>query len=146
MRQAFPTALAENRFFHATEVGTFETGRNVSDGRFLLETFATFGMSEAEWKQEKEICLPSTVRLDILQDYNEEAKALFMPYVAGYCLARGDRDLALFSVSAASNAMSKSSSIPEGAEGQLRFLLFNAVATLRDLGAGFDDVIHRGLG
>ena len=139
MGAAYPAALNENGFTNATEVGAFETGRNVTDRRFLLETFAAFGLSGSEFKPKNTTTrIAGSTRLDIPQDYDAKARKLFMPYVAGYCLTRGDRDLALFSVSASSNS---TATIPADAGGQVRYLLYNAAATLRDLGASFDDVV-----
>lgn len=116
-----------------TQLGAFETAGNVSDRRFLLETFAAFGLEGADGGEGLAAGKGSTVQLDIKAEFD---KSYFMPYVAAYCVS-GPRDLVLFKVTAASGERTA----PADGRGQVERLLEKLQAVLRALGATFDDVV-----
>ena len=130
-----------------TVLGTYETGGNVSDRRFLLETFAAFGLDGAGREAGG---APAggggdgggggggggggySVRIDIKAEFDP---GVFMPYVAAYAVS-GPCDLALFSVTAASGE----DTAPLGGQAQVERLLEKLEAVLAALGASFDDVV-----
>jgi len=123
-----PKALVKEGMENANLLATFETGGNVSDRRFLLETFAMFGMeTESDLEQQH----ASNVRVEIQEEFDPQ---YFMPYVAAYVVS-GPADLALFSVTAASE-----NTPGTGAE-QVVATLENLQQVLKSLGSSFDDTI-----
>lgn len=123
-----PKALAKEGMDDANLLATFETGGNVSDRRFLLETFAMFGMdAENDLDQEQ----ATQVRVEITEEFDPQ---YFMPYVAAYVVS-GPADLALFSVTAASE------NTPGNGAGQVVAVLDKLQQVLKSLGSGFDDTI-----
>jgi len=112
------------------DMGSFESGGNVSDRRFMLETFAMFGIENAKHAPDQP---PSTIRLDMKDTFDPK---YFMPYVPGYVVSGGD--LALFSVTAASLS---NGPVPDSGEEQVEAVIKNMVTTLAGLGATFDDVV-----
>ncbi|EOD37936.1 hypothetical protein EMIHUDRAFT_423164 [Emiliania huxleyi CCMP1516] len=124
----------------ATTLATFETSGNVSDRRFLIETFAMFGLEGAELGQTAE-----TVRVDLVSQFDavdEESSIYsvggqrhFMPYVPAYAVC-GPADLALFSLSAASGERSA----PRSGEEQVHLAIDKLLRVLSTLGATFDGV------
>ncbi|EOD38918.1 hypothetical protein EMIHUDRAFT_423079, partial [Emiliania huxleyi CCMP1516] len=99
----------------ATTLATFETSGNVSDRRFLIETFAMFGLEGAELGQTAE-----TVRVDLVSQFD----------------AVDEADLALFSLSAASGERSA----PRSGEEQVHLAIDKLLRVLSTLGATFDGV------
>ena len=132
-----------------TGLGTYETGGNVSDRRFLLETFAAFGLDGACGGEAGDAPLSGhedgvggwswggsgscSVRIDIKAEFDP---SVFMPYVAAYAVS-GPCDLALFSVTAASGE----DTAPLGGQAQVEQLLEKLGAVLKALGSSFDDVV-----
>jgi len=112
-------------------LGTFATGGNVSDRRFLLETFAMFGMQgNGNVGMQGPMQM---IKIDIKNQYDPQ---YFMPYVPAY-LVCGQGDLALFKVTAAS----PSSPTPVSGKEQTEALLRNLLVVLESLGATFEDTI-----
>ena len=130
-----------------TALGTYETGGNVSDRRFLLETFAAFGLEGVSGGEAGDVPASGdgdgggrgvvggscSVRIDIKAEFDP---CVFMPYVAAYAVS-GTCDLALFSVTAASGE----ETAPLGGQAQVEQLLEKLEAVLGTLGASFDDVV-----
>lgn len=127
--EATAASAARHGMDAASHVALFEAGGNVSDRRFLVETF---GMYCLDADQHPDHVPPSTVRLDVKADFNER---YFMPYAPGYVISGGD--LALFTVSAADGA----ASVPSDGKEQTKALLSNLNRVLEGLGATFDDVV-----
>ena len=135
------SVLAELGMDAPTVLGEFETGGNVSDRRFLLETFAAFGLEGADGgeaggeggREGGEGGEGGSVQLDIKAEFDA---SVFMPYAAGYCVS-GPRDLALFRVTAASGE----DTAPADGPAQVERLLEKLGAVLGELGATYDDVV-----
>eukprot|EP00931_Biecheleriopsis_adriatica_P079445 TRINITY_DN52847_c0_g1_i1.p1 TRINITY_DN52847_c0_g1~~TRINITY_DN52847_c0_g1_i1.p1 ORF type:complete len:317 (+),score=39.75 TRINITY_DN52847_c0_g1_i1:54-1004(+) len=123
-----PLALAKQGMDEAEILGNFMVGDNVSDRRFLLETFAMFGLDGHDLGP-----VARSIRIDIKDEFDPK---YFMPYVPGYIVA-GPADLAVFSLTAASNEQSA----PQDGAQQMEVLLDKLQELLGTLGASFDDVI-----
>jgi enamine deaminase RidA (YjgF/YER057c/UK114 family) len=122
-----PLALAQHGMENAQILGTFEVGHNVSDRRFLLETFAMFGLEGHELGSESK-----TMRIDIKDEFDPK---YFMPYVPAY-IQLGPTDLAVLSINAASGRQTA----PEDGEQQIELVYQSLELVLKELGATFDDV------
>ncbi|CAE8733305.1 unnamed protein product [Polarella glacialis] len=125
--EATAQALAVHGMEDADMLGTFEVGDNVSDRRFLLETFAMFGLEGNSLGPERK-----SIRIDLKDEFDAQ---FFMPYVPGYLIA-GEADLAVFSLTAASGE----ESVPRDGSQQVELLLEKLLEVLADLGASFEDV------
>jgi len=110
-------------------MGCFETGGNVSDRRFMLETFAMFGIEDAVHPADSP---PTTVQIDMKDIYDPK---YFMPYVPGYVVSGGS--LALFSITAADG----DEEVPTSGEQQVAIVIRKTLQVLARLGASFDDVV-----
>lgn len=104
----------------------YETGNNVSDRRFRLETFAMFGIEEGTSTDGEHTFVQLDMR-DILDPQ------YFMPYVPSYAITGGK--LAMFKVT--SNSGGKSSK--EG--DQVKLAYDNMISVLSKLDATFDNVV-----
>ena len=119
-------------------LGLFEVGGNVSDRRFLIETFAMHCLPPS-WTSDSH---PEShiTRIDLEFDavspdgstYTVGGKEYFMPYVPGY-VTSGPGELALFSLTAAD----------VGADGaaQVRLVVEKLQRVLSELGLTFEDVV-----
>lgn len=117
-------------------LGTFEVGGNVSDRRFLLETFAMHCLP-GSWTSDSHI-----TRVDLSSQFDSVSpdgstytvgdKKYFMPYVPGY-VTSGPGELALFSLTAED----------AGADGaaQVPLVVEKLQSVLAALGITFDDVV-----
>lgn len=112
----------------AMTLGAFATGGNVSDRRFLLETFGMAAMVGHPLGAKRQ-----TVRIDIEDEYDEK---YFMPYVPAY-LVQGLGDLVVFSLTAATGELSA----PMSGVAQVETLLAKLPQVLGEVGASFDDVV-----
>jgi len=141
LEETMPLACEEEGLSGAELIGLFETGGNVSDRRFLLETFGMFGLEHAPLGE-----LATTVRIELRSlfdsvDYSTEIytvgnKRCYMPYVPGYVVC-GPADLAVFTVSAASGEHS----VPSDGAAQVNIVITKLCQVLGELGATFDDVV-----
>mmetsp|Transcript_96239 Transcript_96239/g.311990 ORF Transcript_96239/g.311990 Transcript_96239/m.311990 type:complete len:323 (-) Transcript_96239:123-1091(-) len=123
-------ACMEEGMDNASVLATIQTGDNVSDRRFLLETFAIFGMEgESDRQQSK----GSTLQIDIKAEFDPK---YFMPYVPAYVVS-GPSDLALFSVTAASGETTG----PMSGSEQVEAVIGKLLQVLNGLGATFEDVV-----
>mmetsp|Transcript_159869 Transcript_159869/g.489046 ORF Transcript_159869/g.489046 Transcript_159869/m.489046 type:complete len:352 (+) Transcript_159869:69-1124(+) len=137
--EAAASAFMEHGLDRAETLGLFETGGNVSDRRFLLETFAMFGLHGEPLGP-----TATTVRLELRSlfdsvdgaTYTVGEKRYFMPYVPGYVVC-GGADLALFTVSAASGEPTA----PADGSLQVNAAVTKLCGVLSALGATFDDVV-----
>jgi len=133
---AFAEAGLEDRV-----LGVFEVGGNVSDRRFLLETFAMLGLVGSS--PDGTSCI---TRVDLTSQFDAVSpdgsiytvgeKEFFMPYVPGYVVS-GEGSLVLFSLTAASGERSA----PADGAAQVRLVVEKLQRVLAELGATFDDVV-----
>jgi len=109
---------------------SFPTGGNVSDRRFLLETFAMFALGQEELHPPP--AAPAIIQLDVKEEYDSQ---YFMPYVPGFLVSGGD--LVLFSVTAAAGE----DAVPASGEEQARAVIAKTCEVLEGFGCSFDDVV-----
>ena len=115
-------------------LGLFEVGGNVSDRRFLIETFSMHCLPPS-WTSDSHI-----TRVDLEFDavspdgstYTVGGKEYFMPYVPGY-VTSGPGELALFSLTADDVGADGAAQVPLVVEKLQR--------VLSELGLTFDDVV-----
>ena len=135
------SACREHGMNEATVLATFETGGNVSDRRFLIETFGLFGLEGVPHGP-----AATSVRIDLKSQFDgvDETTSMytvgadrhFMPYVPGYVVT-GPADLAVFTLTAASGEQSA----PEDGAQQVELVIEKLCHVLEALGATFDDVV-----
>ena len=125
-----PAVCAELGMDRSDTLGIVEVGDNVSDRRFLLESFAMFALQSGRGGAQGE-----SLRIDIKDEFDPK---YFMPYVPAY-LVHGHADLALFAMRAA--PADGCAAVPDDGEAQVSMLFDELVGVLRDLGSTFEDVI-----
>ena len=126
-----PKVSAELDMDQLETLGVVEVGDNVSDRRFLLETFGMFFLNGVS----RGTGAGQNLRIDIKNEFDPK---YFMPYVPGY-LVYGQSDLAVFSIRAASDA--KRLLVPDDGARQVSMLFDELVQILESLKATFEDVI-----
>ncbi|CAE7466364.1 unnamed protein product [Symbiodinium microadriaticum] len=112
-------------------LGVVEVGDNVSDRRFLLETFGMFALEGIS----QGFVPGRSLRIDIKDEFDPK---FFMPYVPGY-LVYGQSDLAIFSIKAAPDE--SRCKVPSDGALQVSMLCDELLQVLDSLGSSFDDVI-----
>ncbi|CAE7267571.1 unnamed protein product [Symbiodinium natans] len=126
-----PAASKDLGMDQVATLGVVEVGDNVSDRRFLLETFGMFALEGIDGGS-----MPGrSLRIDIKKEFDPK---YFMPYVPGY-LVYGQGDLALFTIRAAPEDARMT--VPSDGAGQASMLCDELVKVLHGLGGSFDDVI-----
>mmetsp|Transcript_7069 Transcript_7069/g.8767 ORF Transcript_7069/g.8767 Transcript_7069/m.8767 type:complete len:352 (-) Transcript_7069:5-1060(-) len=126
-----PKSCEEFEMNQFSVLANYETGGNVSDRRFQLETFAMFGIEEGVHPENK----PHTfVQLDMKDIFDPQ---YFMPYVPGYAVSGGD--IAIFTINASSTSDNRS--VEWHRFEQVKAANENMMVVLKELGATFDDVI-----
>jgi enamine deaminase RidA (YjgF/YER057c/UK114 family) len=114
-------------------LNNYETGDNVSDRRFRLETFAMFGIEEGTTCDDDEHS-HTFIQLDMKDIFDPQ---YFMPYVPAYAVSGGN--VAIFTITAASCSNSAAWSVDD--HDQVKVAYENMILVLKELGATFDDVI-----
>ena len=138
VEQVAPQAWADEGMTDEKTLAIYRTGGNVSDRRFLLESFAMFGLTDCEPGDTK-----ACTRIELWDEfdsvdgdiYNVKGKTYFMPYVPGYLIS-GPADLALFSIAAGTNATDQA--VP--AEEQINATVQQLLQALRSMNCEFTDV------
>lgn len=138
VEQVAPQAWKDEGMTGEKTLAIYRTGGNVSDRRFLLESFAMFGLTDSEPGDTK-----ACTRIDLWDEfdsvdgdiYNVKGKKYFMPYVPGYLIS-GPTDLALFSIAAGTRA--EEPALP--AEEQITATVRQLLQALRSMNCEFADV------
>eukprot|EP00933_Yihiella_yeosuensis_P074636 TRINITY_DN83610_c0_g1_i1.p1 TRINITY_DN83610_c0_g1~~TRINITY_DN83610_c0_g1_i1.p1 ORF type:complete len:325 (+),score=52.17 TRINITY_DN83610_c0_g1_i1:25-999(+) len=134
VNEVSPAVCAELGMGQAETLGVVEVGDNVSDRRFLLETFGMFALAGQSYGRSV-ATTGRSLRIDIKEEFSP---IYFMPYVPGY-LVYGPADLAIFSLKAASDDCR--SKVPTDGEAQVSMLFDKLIQVLGNLDATFEDVI-----
>ncbi|OEU11670.1 hypothetical protein FRACYDRAFT_244789 [Fragilariopsis cylindrus CCMP1102] len=123
-------------------LNNYETGDNVSDRRFRLETFAMFGIEEGTTCDYTQQHTHTFIQLDMKDIFDSQ---YFMPYVPAYAVSGGN--IAIFTITAASCSNSAAAGSlavvvdDDDDDDQVKVAYENAISVLKELGATFDDVI-----
>ena len=126
-----PSVSAELGMDQCETLGVVEVGDNVSDRRFLLETFGMFPLQDAGKASTEGRCL----RIDIKDEFDSK---YFMPYVPAY-LVYGQADLVLFTLRAA--AGDAGSAVPDDGAAQVSMLFDELLTVLEVLEGSFRNVV-----